>query len=72
MRYAIIGAGGVSSGEDAYRMLKIGASLTQMLTALIYEGPAIVGRVTRELLRLMERDGVRRISEVVGVEAGNQ
>lgn len=71
-RYAIIGAGGVSSGEDAYRMLKSGASLTQMLTALIYEGPAVVGRVTRELLRLMERDGVRRISEIVGIEAGHE
>ena len=69
-RYAIIGAGGVSSGEDAYRMIKSGASLTQMLTAVIYEGPAIVRRATRELLRLMERDGVRRIPEAVGVEAG--
>jgi dihydroorotate dehydrogenase (fumarate)/dihydroorotate dehydrogenase len=71
-RYCIIGAGGISSGADAYRMLKSGASLTQMLTALIYEGPSVVRRVTSELLHLMECDGVHRISEVVGVEAGHE
>jgi dihydroorotate dehydrogenase (fumarate)/dihydroorotate dehydrogenase len=68
-RYVLIGAGGVGSGEDAYRMLKSGASLVQMLTALIYEGPGVVRRVTLELLALMDRDGVRRVSEIVGAEA---
>ncbi len=42
-RYVLIGAGGVSSAEDAYAKIRLGASLVQLLTALIYEGPAWCG-----------------------------
>ena len=43
-RHVLIGAGGVSSAEDAYAKIRLGASLVQFLTALIYEGPGVVRR----------------------------
>lgn len=67
-RYAIVGAGGVFTAEDAYRKLKLGASLVQMLTALIYEGPGVVRRVTHGLGAILERDGLKHVSEAVGVD----
>jgi dihydroorotate dehydrogenase (fumarate)/dihydroorotate dehydrogenase len=68
-RYVIIGAGGISTGEDAYAKIRLGASLVQLLTALIYEGPCVVRRITQDLVRLIERDGLRHISDAVGVDA---
>ena len=67
-RYRIIGIGGVFSAEDAYRKLRAGASLVQLLTALVYEGPGVVGRINRGLCRLLERDGLRSVDEAVGVD----
>ena len=67
-RYRIIGAGGVASAEDAYRKIRLGASLVQLLTSLVYEGPWVVKRINEGLLDLMERDGVERISDVVGID----
>ena len=68
-RHAIIGAGGVFSAEDAYTKLKLGASLVQLLTALVYKGPGVGRRVTTGLLRLLDRDGVKHLADVVGIEA---
>jgi dihydroorotate dehydrogenase len=67
-RYAIVGAGGIFSAEDAYRKLRLGASLVQVLTALIYEGPGVVRRITSDLVRLLERDGVKNIADIVGAD----
>lgn len=68
-RYVIIGAGGVFTAEDAYRKLRLGASMVQMLTALVYEGPGLVPRIVAGLGRLLERDGFSNVAEAVGVEA---
>jgi len=68
-RYVIIGAGGISTAEDAYAKIRFGASLVQLLTALIYEGPGVVRRITQGLVRLIERDGLRHISDAVGIDA---
>ena len=65
-RYTIIGAGGVFSAEDAYQKLRLGASLVQIYTALIYHGPGIVKRINQGLADLMIRDGFTRLSQVVG------
>ena len=66
-RYCIIGAGGVFSAEDAYRKIRLGASLVQLVTALVYEGPGVVKAINRGLFRLLERDGFSSVSEAVGV-----
>lgn len=68
-RYAVIAAGGIRTAEDAYARLRLGASLVQILTALVYQGPGVVRRLTDGLARLLERDGVHHVSEVVGVDA---
>ena len=49
----IIGVGGVSSGQDAYDKILAGASLIQLYTALVYEGPPLVTRIKRELIQLL-------------------
>jgi dihydroorotate dehydrogenase (fumarate)/dihydroorotate dehydrogenase len=67
-RYAIIGAGGVSSAEDAYAKIRNGASLVQLLTALVYEGPMVVRSIAQGLADLMRRDGLARIGDAVGVD----
>lgn len=68
-RHVLIGAGGVSSAEDAYAKIRLGASLVQFLTALIYQGPGVVRRITEGLAGLLARDGVKNIADVVGVDA---
>ena len=68
-RLPLIGVGGIASGQDAYERLRAGASLVQIYTGLVYEGPLLPRRVNRELLKLMERDGVAHVSELVGVDA---
>ncbi len=68
-RHVLIGAGGVSTGQDAYKKIRLGASLVQLLTALIYQGPGVVRTITRGLAQLLARDGVKNVADVVGVDA---
>ena len=68
-RHVLIGAGGVSSAEDAYKKIRLGASLVQLLTALIYQGPGVVREITKGLAQLLARDGVKHVADVVGVDA---
>lgn len=63
----IIGVGGIFTGDDAYEKIKAGASLVQVYTGMIYEGPGIAKAINKRLLELMERDGFTNISEAVGV-----
>ncbi|MFP5287366.1 MAG: quinone-dependent dihydroorotate dehydrogenase [Thermoanaerobaculia bacterium] len=65
-RTVLISVGGIDSGAEAWRRLRAGASLVQVYTALIYQGPGLVRRINREVLGLMEREGVKGIGEVVG------
>jgi dihydroorotate dehydrogenase (fumarate)/dihydroorotate dehydrogenase len=65
-RHAIIGSGGISTAADAYRMIGLGASLVQVYTALVYEGPGVIRRITQGLAELAERDGLRSIADAVG------
>ncbi|XP_076109921.1 dihydroorotate dehydrogenase (quinone), mitochondrial-like isoform X4 [Mytilus galloprovincialis] len=62
----IIGVGGIGSGEDAYDKIKEGASLVQLYTALIYQGPPVIGKINRELSELLIKDGYKSIAEAVG------
>ncbi len=67
-RYALIATGGVFSAADAYRKIRQGASLVQFLTALVFEGPAIVRRMVNALDELLARDGFASVSDAVGVD----
>lgn len=67
-RTLLISVGGIDSGAEAYRRLKAGASLVQLYTALIYEGPGLPRRINEELLMLMERDGAETLAEVIGAK----
>jgi dihydroorotate dehydrogenase len=65
----IIGCGGVFSAEDAYRKIRLGASLVQLITGMVYEGPSLIGQINTGLVKLLKRDGFTNISEAVGVDA---
>ena len=62
----LIGVGGISSGADAYEKIRAGASLVQLYTGLVYEGPGLVRRIKRELLTCLTRDGFASIADAVG------
>jgi dihydroorotate dehydrogenase len=64
----LIAAGGIASGADAYARIRAGASLVQLYTALVYEGPGIARRIARELKDLLARDGFARLEEAIGTE----
>nr|XP_026689512.1 dihydroorotate dehydrogenase (quinone), mitochondrial-like [Ciona intestinalis] len=64
----IIGVGGIWNGKDAYDKIKAGASLIQIYTSLIYEGPPLVGKIKRELNQLLEKDGFTNVAEAVGAD----
>ena len=67
-RLPIIGVGGVASGADAYARIRAGASLVQLYTALIYEGPDLVYTIKRDLARLLRRDGFSSVAQAVGAD----
>ena len=62
----IIGVGGVFSAEHAWSLFRAGASLVQIYTGLVYEGPSLVKRLKRELLELMTEHGISNLSELIG------
>lgn len=62
----LIGVGGVATGADVYAKIRAGASLVQLYTALVYEGPGLVGRIKRELATLLRRDGYEHVADAVG------
>jgi dihydroorotate dehydrogenase len=64
----IIGVGGIFSAADAYEKIQAGASLVEVWTGLIYEGPSLVADINRGLLRLLDRDGCDSVAEAVGTE----
>jgi dihydroorotate dehydrogenase len=62
----LIGVGGIASGADAYAKIRAGASLVQLYSALVYEGPGLVGRIKRDLAQALRRDGFSNLSQAVG------
>ena len=65
----LIGVGGVSSGAQAYAKLRAGASAVQLYTALIYQGPGLVGRIKADLAALLRLDGFTNVAAAVGADA---
>lgn len=68
-RFTIIGCGGVFNAEDAYRKIRYGASLIQLITGMIFEGPQRISQINQGLVELLQSDGYSNISEAVGVDA---
>jgi dihydroorotate dehydrogenase subfamily 2 len=62
----IIGCGGIFSAEDAYKKIKLGATLVQLITGLIFEGPQLPAQINLGLAKLLKEDGFKQISEAVG------
>jgi len=62
----IIGVGGVDSGHSAYQKIINGASLVQIYTGMIYQGPSIATKISQELINILEKEGIKNISDVVG------
>ncbi|MCL6096578.1 MAG: quinone-dependent dihydroorotate dehydrogenase [Patescibacteria group bacterium] len=67
-KLTIIGCGGVFSGKDAYRKIRLGASLVQFITGLVFEGPQLAAQINLELSALLKRDGFKHISEAIGID----
>jgi dihydroorotate dehydrogenase len=65
-RLPIIGCGGVASGADAFAKIRAGASLVQLYSALVFQGPGLVENIKRELAALLRRDGFASVGEAVG------
>jgi len=64
----LIGVGGIATAEDAWSRIRAGASLVQLYSAMIYEGPGIARTIAAGLTELMRRDGFASIAEAVGSE----
>jgi dihydroorotate dehydrogenase len=62
----LIGAGGISSGQDAYTKLKAGASLIQIYSCIIFHGFTIVNKIKSDLIRLLQKDGVNNVLDIIG------
>ena len=65
-RLPLIGVGGIASAEDAYAKIRAGASLVQLYTALVFAGPALIGRIKSGLASLLTRDGFGSTADAVG------
>lgn len=64
----IIGCGGIFNAADAYKKIKLGASLVQLITGMIFEGPQMISQINLGLVQLLEKDGYQNISEAVGAD----
>lgn len=65
----LIGIGGIDSGETALAKIEAGASLVQLYTGLIYEGPGLIGRIKSHLAAACAERGLTSISELTGTRA---
>ncbi len=67
-QFPLIGCGGVGSGADAYAKIRAGATLVQLYSAMVYEGPPIIRRIKNELAALLARDGFASVTDAVGAD----
>jgi len=64
----LIGVGGIANGKDAYTKIRAGASLVQLYSMLVYEGPGLVTRIKDELAALLKQDGFASVKDAVGAD----
>jgi dihydroorotate dehydrogenase subfamily 2 len=68
-KLTIIGCGGIFNAKDAYKKIKLGASLVQLITGMIYAGPLLPAEINSDLSDLIKKDGFKNVSEAIGVGA---
>jgi dihydroorotate dehydrogenase len=66
-RFVLIGTGGIFEAKDVYAKIKNGASLVQIITGMIYQGPQLISTMNQDLAKLLQNDGYKNISEAIGV-----
>ncbi|OGN31755.1 MAG: hypothetical protein A3I32_01030 [Candidatus Yanofskybacteria bacterium RIFCSPLOWO2_02_FULL_45_10] len=67
-KLTIIGCGGVFSAEDAYKKVKLGASLIEMITGMVYVGPQLPAQINLGLIKLLKQGGFNNVAQAVGIE----
>ncbi len=67
-RLPLIGVGGIATAAQAYARIRAGASLVQIYSALVYEGPYLPARINAGLAALLRRDGFGSVGEAVGAD----
>lgn len=68
-KYVIIGVGGIFSADDAYKKIRLGASLVQLITGMIFNGPQLISQINQGLVELLKKDGFNNISEAIGIDS---
>ena len=64
----LIGVGGISNGLECYEKIKAGASLVQLYTSLVYQGPSVIKKINKELATCLVTDGYKNVKEAIGKE----
>jgi dihydroorotate dehydrogenase len=64
----LVGVGGIASAQDAYARIRAGASLVQIYSALVYQGPGLARKINKQLEQLLKADGFGNITEAIGVD----
>jgi dihydroorotate dehydrogenase len=67
-RLALVGVGGIGSGAEAYARIRAGAQAVQLYSALVFEGPGLVGRINRDLAARLRAEGFTSVAEAVGAK----
>jgi dihydroorotate dehydrogenase len=67
-QFPLIGCGGIGSGADAYAKIRAGATLVQLYSAMVYEGPPLIRRIKDELVALLARDRFAAIKDAIGAD----
>lgn len=67
-QFPLVGCGGVDSGAAAYAKIRAGATLVQLYSALVFEGPPLVRRIKDELAALLARDGFSSVAQAIGAD----
>jgi len=67
----IVGVGGIFTAEDAWEKICAGASLVQLYTGFIYQGPGIVAEINKGLQEILKREGISSIDQAVGCRSAD-
>ena len=64
----LISVGGIDSAQEAYKRIKAGASLVQILSGIVFHGPDMIMNINKELVELLKADGYANITEAIGAD----